>query len=656
VRLFLAAITVGSAALGYLYLHQPPLPAAEPPHVSQGLFDWEAAGETLDSVATGNRGSTEPPLIVRDAIDETRREITAPLEEFIRDHVPATAPVSDIATQPEVLEAVDVASPVRHEVAADDEELIPFATSDPLPEADPVASAQPAPSAPPSDTMPAQLAEPIPPAVPVATAPVSNQPGRAEASLPTASISPTAKPALQQDDPPADASQAVNQPSAHPAASTAHSKPPVDSPKTTAEGALPSQQKLEPAASVADTAQSGPIAAPVKSMTESVAAVTTTPSVTASAAASAAGPAAEAPSSATTSTVPVAAAAAAATAAPKSSSTAPTASGTTTSGPGTGTAAANSHSDTRGTATAKPDGSVATGRTVNTAIPVTNPSSPTAVATRPKTELLPGNRPIAAEFDRDWRPIGKSTRNVPMHVRRFGRQGHRTLIIAGIDGQDVIGVAWNDLLAEALSQQPELLQSSEILILRAGNPDGLMKRSTFNSRGVLINRNFPSRRYQFLPDQTAGPGPASEAETQVILETLYEFRPRRVIHLTSTSGRSMVISNKAARDLAVSLEERFRLERRLMDPELVPGSLEDFSEGTIDAAVLTLKLSTEGGWKPSWQKHLPVVLAALGGPVSLETVSNDVISPEQGARIQVEEPEPPRKRRLGYEELPKPPH
>ena len=121
----------------------------------------------------------------------------------------------------------------------------------------------------------------------------------------------------------------------------------------------------------------------------------------------------------------------------------------------------------------------------------------------------------------EWKVIGKSTEGRPLHTRRFGDSGPRTLIVAGLDGEDRIAVRWIDELADELARRPELYSSSEVLIFRAGNPDGLTHKVSENARSVLINRNFPSRRYRPLPDGSSGAGPATEAETRALLDTLY---------------------------------------------------------------------------------------------------------------------------------------
>ncbi|MBC8117339.1 MAG: hypothetical protein H7062_23325, partial [Candidatus Saccharimonas sp.] len=215
----------------------------------------------------------------------------------------------------------------------------------------------------------------------------------------------------------------------------------------------------------------------------------------------------------------------------------------------------------------------------------------------------------------EWKVIGKTTEGRPLHTRRYGNNGPRTLIVAGLDGEDRIAVRWIDHLADELARRPELYQSSEVLVFRAGNPDGLMKKVSENARGVLINRNFPSRRYRPLPDMSSGAGPATEAETRALLDNLYTFHPRRVIHFTATSARTKISYNRSAREIAGELQRAYSLDIQPLDIEQYPGSLEDFADGTLEAVVLSIQLNVGNDWQQIWSKHQPTILTAVTGRV-----------------------------------------
>jgi hypothetical protein len=258
----------------------------------------------------------------------------------------------------------------------------------------------------------------------------------------------------------------------------------------------------------------------------------------------------------------------------------------------------------------------------------------------------------------EWKVVGKTTEGRPMHSMHLGNNGTRTLVIAGLNGEDRIAVRWLEQLAEELSRRPGLLKNNEVVFFRAGNPDGLVHKVRDNARGVPLNRNFPSRRYRPAADLPRFAIPAGEVETRVMLDTLYTFRPRRVIHLTATSGRSQVLYNRSAKDLAIDFERSTKVVLLPLDAEQFPGSLEDFADGTLEAAVLSLKLGVGSDWQQSWtQLQLPVLSAVAGQ--SIEPVGGEVAQTRDPDRTPIPfanvEPVSTRPLRRGYEELPPPP-
>ena len=292
-----------------------------------------------------------------------------------------------------------------------------------------------------------------------------------------------------------------------------------------------------------------------------------------------------------------------------------------------------------------------------------NAPSGTEISDKPASKRsaarMASNAPSKAAAG-EWKIIGKTTERRPMHSMHLGTGGTRTLVIAGLDGQDRVAVRWLELMAESLARRPELLNGNEVLFFRAGNPDGLVRKSKDNARGVPLNRNFPSRRYRPAVGVPAFTVPASEVETRVILDTLYSFRPRRVIHLVSTSAKSQVLYNRLAKDLAAELERSAKVRCGPLDNEQVPGSLEDFADGTLEAAVLSLRLNVGTDWQQTWTGLEPRVLSAvIGRPVDSD--QGEIAVDQDPDRTQLPLPlpnaEPISRRRLrrGYEELPPPP-
>lgn len=320
-----------------------------------------------------------------------------------------------------------------------------------------------------------------------------------------------------------------------------------------------------------------------------------------------------------------------------------------------------------------PGASVRTATIVRSGKPEQTPAEPEAA--KPQIAQIAANDEATVKartnptlrtqpIDSEWKVVGKSVEGRPLHTRRYGDSGSRTLIVAGLDGDDRYAVQWIDQLAGELARRPELFSSSEVLIFRAGNPDGLTKKTTENSHGVLLNRNFPSRRYRPLPDKSSGLGPATEPETRAMLDALYSFHPRRVVHLVATTAKTRINYNRAARPLADDLQRAYGIDVQPLEVEQLPGSIEDFADGTLEAGVLSIRLGIDKDWRQTWPKHQSAILTAVTGQIvdksSPDKANNDELarsSPEAArSPIPVSTTEPSRRKTgRGYEELPPPP-
>lgn len=288
--------------------------------------------------------------------------------------------------------------------------------------------------------------------------------------------------------------------------------------------------------------------------------------------------------------------------------------------------------------------------------PASNRNQISAKETSQRTSSAPPKRRVENKYaNAEWKVVGKTTEGRPMHSMHLGDVGTRTLVIAGLNGEDRTAVRWLELLAEELKRRPEFFEKNQVVFFRAGNPDGLVRNLRNNARNVPLNRNFPGRQYRPNADFPTGAAPAGEQETRVMLETLYSFRPRRVIHLTSTSGASRVLYNRLAKPIAAELERSASLEIQPLEVDQLPGSLEDFTDGTLEAAMLTSRLNTGKDWQETWSTlRLHLVGAVVGQPI--EIVRGDPVKSADLDREPIPiESVSRRPHRKGYEELPPPP-
>jgi protein MpaA len=113
------------------------------------------------------------------------------------------------------------------------------------------------------------------------------------------------------------------------------------------------------------------------------------------------------------------------------------------------------------------------------------------------------------------------------------------LVFAGIHGEEA---ETTFALSRALRQLAE--PSPHAAVVLAANPDGLIRGTRGNARGVELNRNFPTSDWRPDPvahrstladprDVLLRPGPAagSEPETQALIRLIGELRPEAVVSL-----------------------------------------------------------------------------------------------------------------------------
>ncbi|HMC50413.1 MAG TPA: M14 family zinc carboxypeptidase [Solirubrobacterales bacterium] len=124
--------------------------------------------------------------------------------------------------------------------------------------------------------------------------------------------------------------------------------------------------------------------------------------------------------------------------------------------------------------------------------------------------------------------IGRSLEGRPIRLRQYGdpRFRGRVLVFACIHGDECAGRS----VAPLQGGCPE--PDANVFVVSNLNPDGSAAASRLNSRGVDLNRNFPSRwrpRGQPGTPEYSGPRPFSEPETRLAARLVRSLRPRVTI-------------------------------------------------------------------------------------------------------------------------------
>lgn len=155
---------------------------------------------------------------------------------------------------------------------------------------------------------------------------------------------------------------------------------------------------------------------------------------------------------------------------------------------------------------------------------------------------------------------GRSVLGVPLEVW-LPAGPCRLLIFASIHGNEGETTAALSLALRHLERP-----SPHCAVVLAANPDGLLRGTRGNARGVELNRNFPTADWRPDPvphretmddprDAMLSPGdaPGSEPETQALMTLVHDLQPEAVVALHAPLE---CIDDAAAGPLAQWLAER----------------------------------------------------------------------------------------------------
>jgi protein MpaA len=211
---------------------------------------------------------------------------------------------------------------------------------------------------------------------------------------------------------------------------------------------------------------------------------------------------------------------------------------------------------------------------------------------------------------------GRSHLGLPLEVWR-PRGECALLLFAGIHGEEP---ETTFALSRALRQLTE--PSPHAAVVLAANPDGLIRGTRGNARGVDLNRNFPTEDWH--PDPVAhrstmedprdvelspGAGPGSEPETRALLDLIRELAPETVVALHAPLA---CIDDAKQGPLARWIADRTGLPLVADVGYPTPGSFGTWG-GENDVGVVTYEfpLSTTDALV---REHVPVLVELISDP------------------------------------------
>jgi protein MpaA len=126
--------------------------------------------------------------------------------------------------------------------------------------------------------------------------------------------------------------------------------------------------------------------------------------------------------------------------------------------------------------------------------------------------------------------IGRSVQERPITAVQVGDPaGARVALVVGvIHGDERAGLRIVDAIKRRAAVQAGSLQGTQLWAIQTVNPDGLGAHTRKNARGVDLNRNFPYRWRDDVPQSNGyypGPRPSSEPETRAVMAFARTIRP-----------------------------------------------------------------------------------------------------------------------------------
>ena len=103
---------------------------------------------------------------------------------------------------------------------------------------------------------------------------------------------------------------------------------------------------------------------------------------------------------------------------------------------------------------------------------------------------------------------------------------NQTLVIGVVHGDEPQG---EDLINKYLTEHLK----ENVLFIPALNPDGKQLKTRTNSNKVDLNRNFPTKNWELTQKDNyfGGEKPASEKETQFLINVIEKYQPKSIITL-----------------------------------------------------------------------------------------------------------------------------
>ena len=163
---------------------------------------------------------------------------------------------------------------------------------------------------------------------------------------------------------------------------------------------------------------------------------------------------------------------------------------------------------------------------------------------------------------------------------------NQTLVIGVVHGDEAQG---EDLINKYLTEHLK----ENVLFIPALNPDGKQLKTRTNSNKVDLNRNFPTKNWELTQKDNyfGGEKPASEKETQFLINVIEKYQPKSII--TLHTPYKIVNYDGPAKELAKKISKiiNYPIEESIGYP--TPGSFGTYVGIERNIPTITLEMDEE---------------------------------------------------------------